>query len=257
MANNKKNPTTRFSDRVDYYLKYRPRYPAKILEFFKDELRLTSSSVVADIGSGTGFLSELILDNGNRVYGVEPNKEMRETAEKLLKKYWKFRSVNGCAEDTTLLRRSVDFITVGQAFHWFKIEKAQLEFSRILKPGGWIVLLWNERLTDATPFLQAYERLLLKYSIDYQQVDHRNVNNRKLDSFFGRGKYGIKIFKNSQEFDFNGLKGRLLSSSYIPMEEHSQYESMISELKAIFKSHKQAGRVCFEYDTKVYFGRLE
>jgi ubiquinone/menaquinone biosynthesis C-methylase UbiE len=257
MAKIKQNSTTRFSDRVEFYIKYRPHYPAEILGVFGNELGLTSSSFIADVGSGTGFLSEMFLDNGNRVYGVEPNKEMREAAEKLLKNYWKFRSVNGSAEETTLPRRSIDFITVGQAFHWFDIEKARVEFTRILKPDGWLVLIWNERLADATPFLQAYERILLKYSINYQQVNHRNVNNQILDSFFGKGKYGIKIFKNSQEFDFKGLKGRLLSSSYIPMEEHSQYESMITELKVIFKSHKKAGRICFEYDTKVYFGKLK
>ena len=160
------NPTLRFTGRVENYVKYRPGYPAGIIETFVKECGLTAGSVVADIGSGTGILSEVFLKNGNRVFGVEPNHEMREAGSRLLGKYAGFMSVDGAAEATTLEDCSVDFVTAGQAFHWFDRQRARKEFVRILKPNGWVTLIWNERLTDTSPFLRAYEDLLRRYGID-------------------------------------------------------------------------------------------
>jgi len=253
---NKINPTIRFSDRVQYYIKYRPKYPKEILDFFKEELKLSIRHTIADIGSGTGFLSRLFLQNGNVVYGVEPNKEMRQAAEKLLDQYPNFKSINGSAEFTDLESRSIDFITAAQAFHWFDIDVSRNEFKRILKPKGWIILIWNER-SETSLFLKAYEQLLKTFSADYQKVDHRNVNDKVLTQFFGSKNYKLKLFKNEQQFNFEGLKGRLLSSSYAPMEGHPNYQPMIAELQRIFTSYQQKGKVIFEYRTKVYFGKLE
>lgn len=250
------DPTTRFSDRVQYYIKYRPKYPKEILDFLKNELKLSIRHTIADIGSGTGFLSKMFLQNGNVVYGVEPNKEMREAAENLLRQYPNFKTIDGSAEFTDLDSRSVDFITAAQAFHWFNIDVARSEFRRILKPKGWVVLIWNER-TESTPFLKNYENLLRTFAIDYEKVDHRKVDNKVLARFFGSNIYQSKQFKNEQQFDFGGLKGRLLSSSYAPMEVHPNYPPMIEELQKIFNAHQQNGKVVFEYDTKVYFGKLE
>jgi SAM-dependent methyltransferase len=248
-------PTKCFSDRVQYYIKYRPKYPKEILEFFKRELKLSIRHTIADIGSGTGFLSRLFLQNGNVVYGVEPNKEMREAAEKLLRQYPNFKSIDGSAEFTDLKSRSIDFITAAQAFHWFDIKLSQSEFKRILKPGGWVVIIWNER-TETTPFLKAYETLLQTFAIDYQKVDHRNVDEKVLSKFFGPNPYQSKKLKNEQHFDFEGLKGRLLSSSYAPMKEHPNYEPMIAELQQIFTSYHENGKVKFEYDTKIFYGKI-
>ena len=158
-------PTERFSDRVDAYVKYRPDYPRAVLELLQTECGLTPRSAVADIGSGTGKLSELFLRNGNSVYGVEPNPEMRLAGENLLSSYPGFVSVAGSAEATTLPDQSADFITAGQAFHWFDQKLARQGFERILKPDGLVVLVWNERLTD-TSFLEAYEMLTQTYATD-------------------------------------------------------------------------------------------
>jgi SAM-dependent methyltransferase len=253
---NENNSTTRFSDRVQYYIKYRPKYPKEILDFFKKELKLSIRHNIADIGSGTGFLSRLFLQNGNVVYGVEPNKEMREAAEKLLRQYPNFKSINGSAEFTDLESGSVDFITAAQAFHWFDIKLTRSEFKRILKSKGWVVLIWNER-TETSPFLEAYEKLLCTFAIDYTKVDHRNVDNRMLTRFFGSDNHQLKLFKNEQQFDFEGLKGRLLSSSYAPTEEHPSHKPMIAKLQEIFTSFQQNGRVKFEYNTKVHYGKFE
>lgn len=249
------NPTTRFSNRVQYYLQYRPRYPKELLAFFKQELGLAPQHLIADIGSGTGFLSELFLKNGNVVYGVEPNKEMREAAESLLRRYSNFRSIDGTAEATTLPANSIDFIAAAQAFHWFDPTKAKSEFRRILKPDGWVILIWNER-TESTPFLKAYEKLLQTFAIDYQQVDHRNVDEKVLSQFFRPNDYQLKRFKNEQQFDWEGLRGRLLSSSYAPMEGHPNYEPMLAELRDIFDTSQKDGKVAFEYETKLYYGSI-
>jgi ubiquinone/menaquinone biosynthesis C-methylase UbiE len=149
------DPTQRFTNRVDHYTKYRPPYPRAVLDLLRVKCGLTSTSVVADVGSGTGILSQLFLNNGNRVFGIEPNKEMREAGERRLNDHPRFTSVAGTAEATTLDDDSVDLVTAGQAFHWLDPERTRTEFARILEPGGWVVLVWNWRRKDKTPFLAA------------------------------------------------------------------------------------------------------
>lgn len=254
---NEINPTKRFSVRAEYYNKYRPGYPAEILQFLESECRLAPSSVIADVGSGTGILSRLFLDNGNMVYGVEPNKEMRDIAEELMSGYPNFKSVNGAAELTTLEKNSVDFITAGQAFHWFDVDKSKKEFQRIVISGGWVVLLWNDRRTDATPFLRAYEDMLLKFATDYAKLDSANFNHKNINRFFSEGDFRLKVLNNSQVFNYESLKGRLLSMSYVPMEGHPNYKPMMKELARIFNEWQKDGKVVFEYDTKMYYGRIE
>jgi SAM-dependent methyltransferase len=248
--------TQRFSSRVKNYIKYRPGYPNEIIETLRSECGLTADSIIADVGSGTGILTEMFLRNGNEVYGVEPNREMRESGERLLKGYPRFHSVAAQAEETTLDDASVDFITAGQSFHWFDREKARTEFARILKPQGWVALIWNERVTTTTPFLVAYEQLLKDYSADYEQVDHRRIDDDVIRDFFGTDRFRLKHFNNSQVFDYEGVKGRLLSSSYAPEEGHPNYEPMLAELERIFQVYQDEGKVVFEYMTQMYDGQL-
>ena len=248
--------TQRFSSRVENYIKYRPGYPNEVVETLRNECGLTSDSIVADVGSGTGILTEMFLRNGNAVYGIEPNREMREAAERLLKEYPRFRSVAARAEETTLDDAGVDFVTAGQAFHWFDREKTRGEFSRILKPRGWVALIWNERVTTTTPFLVAYEQLLKDYSTDYEQVDHRRIDDHVIRDFFGSDRFRLNQFINVQVFDYEGVKGRLLSSSYAPENGHPNYEPMLAELERIFQTYQDEGRVVFEYVTQMYYGQL-
>jgi SAM-dependent methyltransferase len=210
--------------------------------------------VVADVGSGTGISAELFLRGGCTVQGVEPNKEMREAAERLLAGYANFRSVRGTAEATTLAERSVDFISSAQAFHWFKPVPTRAEFTRILRPNGWVVLMWNERKLDTTPFLRAYEALLTKHGTDYAKVRHQNMNAQALGDFFTGGDYVTHTFPNEQRFDHGGVAGRLLSSSYAPAEGEPGHEAMMAELTEIFERYQENGHVCFEYDTRVHIG---
>lgn len=248
------DPTKRFSNRVENYVRYRPGYPTKIIDLLRDECGLTPNSVIADIGSGTGKLSELFLNVGCQVFGVEPNKEMREAGERM--NHPNFTSIDASAEDITLPGHSVDFITAGQAFHWFDLDRCRPEFRRILKPGGWIVIIWNDRRDDTTPFLTAYEFLLEKFGTDYAEAHHRRADKPEvIRAFFGI-EPRFKNFHNVQQFDFEGLKGRLLSSSYAPVAGHPKYEEMLVELKRIFDAHQKNGIVAFEYDTHVYYGHL-
>ncbi len=124
------DPTRRFADRVADYVKSRPRYPEPVLAYLQQTTDFSPADQVADVGSGTGILAELFLKNGNRVYGVEPNAEMRSAAEAALAGYANFFSVAGKAEASGLATKSVDLVTAGQAFHWFDAEKARVEFRR-------------------------------------------------------------------------------------------------------------------------------
>ncbi len=250
------DPTERFTRRVDHYVKHRPTYPRAVIGLLERGCGLTSDSVVADVGSGTGLLSELFLNNGNRVLGVEPNREMREAGERRLAHHPRFASVAGTAEETTLDDASVDFVTAGQAFHWFDPGRTRTEFARILEPGGWAVLVWNLRRKDRMPFLAAYERLLEAYRTDRGEFELWRRSDAMAGAFFGPGSFERATFDNEQVLDLDGLKGRLLSISYVPAEGEPGSDEMLRNVEKIFDEHHTGGRVTIEYDTKVYYGRL-
>jgi SAM-dependent methyltransferase len=248
--------TERFSTRVENYIKYRPSYPSAMLELLRVRCGLAATSTVADIGSGTGILTELLLETGAEVLAVEPNKEMREAAERLLRDYGRFRSVNGTAEATTLPHASVDLITASQAFHWFDAQVSRRELARILKPRGWIALIWNEQPLDPGPFLSEYESLLRRHAAEYERVTSMRADEARIREFFGR-RPELAVFANQQIFDFAGLEGRLMSSSYAPEPGHPEHEPMIAGLRELFERHHRGGKVVFPYRTLVYFGQMD
>ena len=243
---------TRFSNRVANYVKYRPGYPAEMLGLFRDEMGLTSESIIADIGSGTGLSTKPFLENGNTVYGVEPNEAMREAAEEYLREFSNFISRVGTAESTNLADNSIDFVIAAQAFHWFDPDNTRTEFKRILKAGGFIALIWNERQLDTNDVLRAYEQRLLKYATDYEKVRHENIDKQKLGAFF-ETEYGRATFPNEQVFDFDGLRGRLLSSSYMPSEDSEAFPALEKELLELFAKHSEKDRIKLLYDTNIYY----
>jgi SAM-dependent methyltransferase len=246
----------RFTRRVEDYTRYRPGYPVGVVVTLRDECGMTGASVIADVGSGTGLLTQLFLDNGSAVYGVEPNEAMRLAGENFLKGYAQFHSVNGSAEATTLPDASVDFVTVGQAFHWFDPVAARKEFARILRKNGWMAIVWNERLKDSTPFARAYEELLKSFSTDYGAVAEKWPTTEALQKFFAPQAFAHKSFPNLHPADYEGARGRLLSSSYAPALGHPKHEPMIAELKRIVAEHGAGGRVQFDYATHVFYGHL-
>ena len=210
---------------------------------------------MADIGSGTGFLTKLFLDRGCSVRGVEPNAEMRRAGDAFLSGYPNFQSLDGTAEHTGLPDASVDLVAAGQAFHWFDHNAARAEFRRILRPSRWVVLIWNERRVSG-PFLEGYEALLNRWAREYKVVDHRRIDPNFIGEFFARDSWKLETFDNEQIFDFKGIRGRLMSSSYTPPPGSDAFEPMMAELERLFREHHDNGRVRFLYDTLVYYGTI-
>jgi SAM-dependent methyltransferase len=247
-------PTERFTHLVDNYARHRPGYPPAAIGLLEGRCGLREQSVVADLGSGTGILTELLLRTGAEVIGVEPNDAMRAAAESALSGYPRFRSVAGSAESTTLDAESIDLLVAAQAFHWFDVPRARLEALRVLRSGGWAALLWNERPAEATVFLAEYEALLLRYAAEYARITASRADPVAMQSFLGP-TMEVASFPNQQVLDFEGLTGRLLSSSYAPQAGHPQHEPIMAGLREIFERHQEGGRVVMPYRTLVYFAQ--
>jgi len=252
MADSSLDSKNRFSSRVDAYVAARPRYPREVIDHLNAAIGLTPDWEIVDLGSGTGISAELFLANGNAVAGVEPNAAMRAAAQKSLEKFAAFRSINASAEATTLPDASADLVVAAQAFHWFDIPAARRETERILRPNGWALLMWNDRKLGGTPFLEAYEDLLLTFGTDYLKIRHNNIVDADLRAFFGPGGFQSASFANEQRLDWPGLQARVLSSSYVPQDD----PAVIDRLREIFKRHHdEAGRVTLEYQTELFYGR--
>lgn len=247
--------TERFSNRVENYVRYRPHYPKEIIPCLKSKIGLTDQKIVADIGSGTGISSEIFLENGNTVYAVEPNKEMREAAEKIHNKDMNFISINATAENTSLKNNSIDLIVVAQAFHWFDKVQAKREFQRLAASDCHLILIWNDWKLESH-FQQAYEQMLKEFAPEYEKVNFRNVDESTIRTFFAPHTYSVQSFSNSQYFNFDSLKGRLLSSSYAPLEGENGYKPMMNRLKKIFEEFSVNSQVEFEYNCNLYFGKI-
>jgi ubiquinone/menaquinone biosynthesis C-methylase UbiE len=211
--------------------------------------------MIADIGSGTGIWTQKLLDAGYSVHAIEPNKDMRETAENSLKNYPNFISIEGTAESTTLPTGSMDIITVAQALHWFNLDPTRIEFQRILKPAGWLIIIYNRWKGSDNQFLRGYENIISKYGKDYRKINDTQIDQKRIQKFYGSDKFYKKYFPNLQLFNFEGLKGRLLSSSYIPLENDLQFEQMIADLQCLFDEFQQDNYVEFKYKTEVYYGQ--
>ncbi len=250
------NSTGRFSDRVADYVRYRPDYPVAMLEWLQRTYGVNPHWLVADVGAGTGISSKLFLDGGYRVIAVEPNEPMRKAAEQWLGDNERFRTIEGHATATRLDDASVDLVTVAQAFHWFDQAATREEFQRILKPSGLVAIVWNSRRLVGTPFLEGYEALLREYGTDYTSVAERYGDEPQMRAWFGIGYLGMGRFDHGQLLDFDGVRGRLMSSSYAPREGHPQHEPMMRALRELFDSCAVDGHISFDYDTVIYVGTL-
>ncbi len=246
--------TERFSNRVENYVKYRPSYPTAVIDCLRAECGLVETAVVADIGSGTGILAQLFLQNGNTVIGIEPNKEMREAGETSLADFANFRSVNGTAEATTLPNNSVDFVTAGQAAHWFDREESLPELRRILRPGGTIAFVWNTMAFDDSPFMHGYEQITLRYFEG--KPSRKNEMRGSVLAYLGEGAQ-VRHFAYVQQFDLPGITGRLLSTSYAPLADDPRHKPMLAELADLFTENlAEDGRIRFIYTTELYFNQF-
>lgn len=252
------DPTQRFSDRVEDYSKYRPGYPVALYAYLCAEAGLHPGDVVADLGSGTGLLSRLFIEHGHRVLAVEPNAAMRAAAEREFAGEENFDSLDGRAEAIPLTDASADFVVAGQAFHWFEPAATMREIRRISRRSGQAALIWNNRDLTNSAFQQAYEELLLKFGTDFTKVDNkRNLTDERIAAFFAPNKMRKASFTHQQTFDRQGLRGRLLSSSYVPTADDSHSQPMLAALDVLFDRYQNNGTVNFAYRTVVYHSSLD
>jgi SAM-dependent methyltransferase len=242
----------RFSGRAEAYAKYRPSYPDAAIDLLEARCGLKRGATAVDLGSGTGILAALLLKRGARVFGIEPNREMRTYADLMLK--GELRTESGTAEKTHMPDRYFDLLVSGQAFHWFDPQRTRIEALRILKPGAWAALLWNERPKGPVPFLEEYEALLRRYAPEYEAVAQLRAQEDGITRFFGHPPERAS-FPNEQVFDFEGLAGRVMSSSYAPMPDRPEHEPLMAGLREVFDRHQREGEVVFPYQTLVFFGQ--
>ena len=252
----KSSPTERFSDRAEAYARHRPGYPHAILELLQHECMLSEQSRVADIAAGTGLLTKVFLEHGNPVVAIEPNAAMLAHLAGLRAEYPRLSMQAGTAEATGLPDASVDLVTVAQAMHWFDLQKARQEFARILTPGGWCVIVYNERRRNGDAFHDGYEKLLQTYGDDYQEVQGKHLSEEECAAFFQPCGMKRIVLQNSQELELEGLTGRIVSSSYMPTEKDARYPALREAIGALFEENQIAGRVRLEYGCAVSFGHL-
>jgi SAM-dependent methyltransferase len=248
--------TSRFSDRVADYVRYRPDYPPAMLAWLRREHGVDTSWLVADIGAGTGISSKMFLDAGHEVVAVEPNAPMRAAAQEWLGGDTQFRAVDGTAEATTLDDASIDLVSAAQAFHWFDKTAVRREWARIVRPGGLAAIYWNTRRLVGSPFLEGYERLLVEYGNDYVTDAKRYANHDSMITWFGAGFRGATSFEHAQQLDWEGLVGRTQSSSYAPLRGHLRHEAMLAALRELFDATQSGGYVSIDYDTRIFVGSL-
>ncbi len=250
------NPTERFTGRVESYRRYRSGYPPEIAGILGRACGLNRTSTIADIAAGTGLLTEVFLAAGFSVTAVEPNDEMRAACAIFESKFPNLTVIPGTAEVTDLPDRSIDLITVGQAMHWFDLDKTRTEFARILRPGGWCAVLYNNRRMGGDHFHEAYERFLLEFGIDYLSVKQQHVGRKRLAQFFSPSPMECAAIPNPQPLTLESLEGRILSSSYMPQPGHPRFEEMRTALRRLFAEAQSNGVVTMEHDCLVCWGQL-
>lgn len=243
----------RFSNRAELYLKYRPTYPDVLMRLLEKEAGFSPGACIADIGSGTGFSSELLLKHGCKVFGVEPNKSMRQIADQYLQNYHGFKSQNGTASNTGLPIQSVEGILCAQSFHWFHDEATLKEFQRIARSGSKVAIVWYDRDEDQ-PFQQAYQELIDRFATDYQLISHKQISDQDISEFFRHSGYQKFILPHEQRLDLDGLIGRTLSCSYMPHEHSENYVEMLAAIRNLFSRFEENGILIFAYALRIYIG---
>jgi SAM-dependent methyltransferase len=251
MANSEK-----FTGRASVYKKYRPDYPEEYIDYLAEYNTLGPQSVIADIGSGTGVLSRQLLDKGFSVLCVEPNDDMRSTAEAELGNYPGFTSVNGAAEHTGLAGGCADLITAAQAFHWFDKGLFKAECKRLLKEGANVALVWNSR-DETSAFVRANADIMKRFCpLFYGFSGGIDEAPEVFEAFFENGSFDCRVFRNDLQYDLDGFIGRTLSASYALNEGSPGYKGFIAALTELFEKYSRGGRVTMPNTTRSYIGKV-
>ncbi len=247
------DPLRRFSNRAAEYHN-RPQYAEKLLHFLQVTYVLGRRSVVADVGSGTGYLTRLLLRSGCRVYAVEPNAEMRAVAESELGGQPGFTSLAGQAEQLPLEDGSVDAVTVGQALHWFNVEEARAEFLRVLRPNGWCIVADNRAMEDANDLTRAAEDICKRY---FQDIGKAAEPPAKVLELFREYGFNTLRIPNPYICDEETYVSGFLNSSLAPEPGSPNRERAASEVRALFARFAMDGRIVLPFETVAYHGRLK
>jgi len=247
--------TQRFSNRVASYVAGRPHYPAAVVTHLQTVGALRAGGVVADIGVGTGLSAEPFLKAGHRVIGVEPNAPMRAAGAEMLAPFPLYEARDGTAEATGLATASIDLVIAGQAFHWFDATKFRDEALRILQPGGWAALIWNDRDRDATPFLASYEALLVEYGNDYLHISHAHESGA-IATFFGGRIPPAERIEHSRRLDWPTMAAMAGSASYLPAPGQPRHDAFVAALRALFDREAVAGTIEMRYRCRIHAAPL-
>lgn len=245
--------THRFDGKSDIYEKIRPAYADGLFAYFADTLHIPADSVVADIGAGTGIFTKQLLSCGYTVFAVEPNRDMREKAEKALSDNARFHSVCGTATDTTLPAGSVDLVTAAQAFHWFPPEEFRRECRRILRPDGMVMLVYNSRDKEAD-CTKALAEVYRTYNPTFHDYSN-GISDEKCRAFFD-GACDVYRADNRQIYDRQGYIDRALSSSYSLKEGDESFAAYVNALGDIFDRYATDGHITVPTDTVAYIGKV-
>ncbi|WP_263384001.1 class I SAM-dependent methyltransferase [Granulicella arctica] len=231
----------RFTGRVEEYERYRLRYSLAVLTLLRERCGLRERDVVADVGAGTGMLSELFLENGNAVVAVEPNAAMRVVCERLREKYPRLTVVDASAEVTSLGDASVDFVTAGRAFHWFDPALALPEFRRVLRSRGWLVLVANGRSVGDSEQALEYERILAEEDVDQKDVASRYKMHDVAAALFAEGSLIQEQLHGEQRLTLEEFLGQTQSYSSVPLPGDAKYEGMQRALREHFARWQREG----------------
>jgi SAM-dependent methyltransferase len=243
----KHNPRGRFDGLGSVYAKHRPDYPADAIDWILE--KLPREGLIADVGAGTGILSRQIAQRGFRVIGIEPNESMRAEAAQLTNARIDYR--DGAAESTGLASKSIDGAAVGQAFHWFDRESALREFHRILRPGGWLSLLWNIA-DEADPFTAEFWKIMRATTPEPDVVrDPHHLTGEILLEHPLFVNAECRVTTNEQIVDEEGLLGRGFSASFAPKDCQAS-ERFAERLRHLFRDHASAGWARLRYRTTLY-----
>ena len=219
----------------------------------KKDLQLREGGIVADVGLGTGIMSDQLLSVGYVVYAVEPNEDMRKQAELQLGKCENFISLQGEASKIPLENASVDCIIAAQAFHWFDADAFRVECQRILRPDGIVLLVYNMRDMD-NPLTKDLASLHAQFNPAFHGFSN-GLKDSDLKNFF-KGACEVKSWNNDQVMTKNAFIERALSSSYSPRESDTNYERFLEEMEKLFLRYAQDDRVRYLHNTIVYAGKL-
>ena len=248
--------TVRFSDRVEAYLAGRPRYPAAIVDHLAACGALPARGVVADIGVGTGLSAEPFLAAGHRVIGVEPNAPMRAAGAEFLARFPNYEFRDGTADATGLDAGSIDLVIAAQAFHWFDPQRFRAESLRILRPGGWAALIWNDRDLTGSRFLAGYEALLVEYGNDYLAIRYKHQDTDAIPIYFGGRAPVAAEFKHQRRMDWAALAALAGSASYLPAPGQPRHAELMAALRALFDAEATGGSIEMRYTCRVHAAPL-